>query len=46
MDASTLERTPCSQRNGEGSQGQKEEEEEVMSEAILLSLGLFKYNFL
>jgi hypothetical protein len=46
MDASTLERTPCSQGNGEGSQGQEEEEEEVMPEAIQLCLGLFKYNFL
>jgi hypothetical protein len=30
MDASALEGTPCSQRNGKGSQGQEEEEEEVI----------------
>jgi len=46
VDASTLEGAPCSQGNGEGTQGQ-EKEEEVMFEPFLLCLGMFlKYNFL
>jgi hypothetical protein len=46
VDASTLEGAPCSQGNGEGTQGQEKEEEEVMFEPFLLCLGMFKYNFL